>query len=207
MNSTSTLSRSRRPKISIWSNTSRVRTQRSEWAGAQPGLEAPGRRTAGQVPASRSGLEVHCSIRRGQELAPGADSSHQRVDRVTPSALRAPSGNLANVPAGPGQCCGGFMRCMSREVPRRYMAGDPTGISPPVACPAKRCPFSRTPWGRTRLRPDQRFGAASRGQMSGRGLLRRRQTDLFHHRRRIPIIGLAADLSGLQLEDARAPHR
>lgn len=172
------------------------------------------------------------------ELAPGADPSHQRVDRVTPSARRAfrKRRQRASWRAGPGQCCGGFMRRMSREVPRRYMAGArtslsstgsppctdarrpeesrplgvpvgaPTGTLPP-GVPREALPFLADTMGRTRLRPDERWGAASRGQMSGRSLLRRRQTDLFHHRRRIPIIGLAADLSGLQLEDARAPHR
>jgi hypothetical protein len=38
-------------------------------------------------------------------------------------------------------------------------------------------------------------------------LVRRQQADLFLERSCIPIIRLAADLPGLQFEDARAPHR
>ena len=172
------------------------------------------------------------------ELAPGAYPSHLRVDRVTPSAHRAPSGNVANVPAGAlvpanvavascaacrGRCRGGTWQATRTSLsstgsppctdarrpeesrPLGVPVGAPTGTLPP-GVPREALPFLADTMGRTRLRPDERWGA-SRGQMNGRSLLRRRQTDLFHHRRRIPIIGLAADLSGLQLEDARAPHR
>jgi hypothetical protein len=38
-------------------------------------------------------------------------------------------------------------------------------------------------------------------------LLRRQQADTFHEGSCIPIIRLAADLTGLQFEDARTPHR
>ena len=86
-------------------------------AGSQPGLEDPGRRALGAVPAPRSRLQVHRRLRRAASCPAGL-SPGPCVARHAPPVRRPPVRGTSTGTAGRPACAAATVRVSAPGVPR-----------------------------------------------------------------------------------------